>query len=204
MSSPFDKNKKAPENKRSKVVLATVLGLALVGVLGYQVFGHSLRTALGSPGEGPAQVLVPTQSADDEIKSLAQDPARDLLQDPAASSSPLDVVPTKNPFAMDKDWYGTLVKPAPVNPNPDPHPNVVQVQPTNPTGPKINLEQFKLQGIMRDGSKLVAIVNGQFLGVGETILGTKIVDIKKDRVVFQPIGFGDATRFEVALQSGAP
>ncbi|MCX5701199.1 MAG: hypothetical protein NTZ63_06640 [Candidatus Omnitrophica bacterium] len=47
-----------------------------------------------------------------------------------------------------------------------------------------NPRALDLTGIMWDTNKPVALVNGRVVGIGGTVVGNTVVDIKPDRVVF--------------------
>ena len=48
--------------------------------------------------------------------------------------------------------------------------------------PVIDPEQFKVQGIMKDGGgKMIAIINGRIVSVGTVVAGSKVVEVRADR-----------------------
>lgn len=55
------------------------------------------------------------------------------------------------------------------------------------TGEKTGAEVLtgvKLEGIIWDEKKPIAIINDKVVGIGDTISGAKIIEIKKDEVIF--------------------
>ncbi len=91
--------------------------------------------------------------------------ARKLLVETKGAPTEVDKSPGNNPFAMSAAWRATLVKPEPAGAPP----TAVQAPglPAQPVKPQINLEQIKLQGIVREGGKWIAVINGQFVSVGD-------------------------------------
>jgi len=71
------------------------------------------------------------------------------------------------------------------------------------TGAEEEFITFKINGIISDGKKAVAIINGEFLRKGDEIAGYRILDIAGDRVLLEREGrkiYLGVDRFTLSLR----
>ena len=81
-----------------------------------------------------------------------------------------------------------------------PRPSGGEQHPTVVAPSAYDISQLKLQGVFRGAKQTYAIVNGGMATVGTVIAGARVVEVFDDRVVFVPVGQGDAAKFELTLQ----
>jgi hypothetical protein len=195
----FDKNttsntQDAAAKQKKQMMMVGALGVALLGVVGFQMMkaGPQAASAAGGGG-GAGEAIVPTQETPAQALAAldpTRDPTKDLLLRSSALPEQLTQVP-RNPFKISDQWRGQLVKPDAVRPPEPVRETTTFVEPVKspPTqqAKAANVDGLKVAGILKRDGKLFAIINGSIVTVGGTVNGVRVVEIADDRVMVRHI-----------------
>ena len=180
-------------------VVAVIVTYALMGGFGakpkpaaipaaQQVAPAPEPTVQPAPAAAPQKVALPaTPPARPQVPPVTIRPAKAPVA-PAAvvTPSPAAVVPEAVPS-----------KPAAPEAAPKPAPAPAVPAPAAPQTPSLRVSAIAWQ---KEGTSLIAMVNGRSLGVGETVAGARVEAILPDRVRFSFEG----RSFEIFLGKNAP
>ncbi len=194
----FDKNK-TPDvaAEKKKLMLVGVLGTVLLGVVGFhfmkggpQVASASVVADSGDASAAPAIQETPAQAE----AALADDPTASLLRGKSSASDPTLAKTPHNPFVISPEWQNELVHPTEVR--------VVNQQPVYvaPTSQALNIESFKLSGILHENNALCAIINGRIVSVGMILDDAKVVEITPNRVTLQRADSPTAPKINLTME----
>jgi hypothetical protein len=198
----FDKqqNSDAAAEKK-KLVVVGLLGAVLLGIVVIHFTKTGPQSASASVFSSGSDSLVGENMDETPAQAqaaLANDPTATLLRgSKSAGNSAQEKLP-HNPFVMSPDWRTTLVHPTEV------HQPVYTAQPTvyAPAPQTINLQSFKLSGILQQRDKtLCAIINGQMVSAGMTVNDAKVVDITANRVTLQRADSPSGPKADLTLDS---
>jgi hypothetical protein len=158
--------------------------------VGYHFLKGGPQSALAAnPGESSADVAASSdQTPTEALAALdpSRDPTRDLLLRAAALPSDLLTVP-RNPFKISDVLHAQIIKPrqaAAKAAEPHVEPTRIIEEP-RPVAETLKATDFKLAGIIRRDTQLVAIINGHFLAKGEIVGKARVVDIQDDHVTLR-------------------
>jgi hypothetical protein len=183
----FDKNKTPDAGaEKKKLLMVGVLGAVLLGVLGFhfmkgggpQVAAASTLNDVGLPTGIATMEETPLQAQ----AALADDPTASLLRGTSTARDPLLEKTPHNPFIMSMEWRTELVHPTEVH--------VVNHQPVyvpQVIPQAVNVEKYKLSGILHQSNTLCAIINGQVVSAGMVVDDAKVLEITPQRVTLQRV-----------------
>ena len=197
MASPFDRQPARPPNSPRALALVGVLSLVLVGAIVYALHSRTPRQAAAAlPAGGPASLAAgPQESPAQIMAALAHDPTADLLRGRDDRLSGL-TTPPRDPFVLAPAWRDKLVV----------H-DAAKLLPVVTPAPEAPVEydagQIKLQGIFKDGRRIAAIVNGTVVSAGMIVAGARIVEVRDDGLVCQPVGQPESAQFRISLNPKA-
>jgi len=197
----FDrKDKKAGNDQSKQITIMILLGVVLIGVVGYHFSKGGPSPSAASANAGGIPMPVIDETPEQASNALKQDPTASLLRQTQEVDTTLDKVP-RNPFLMGEAWRMTLVR--------DVEPVSTPVTPVNTTPivrnterkviPAPKADNFKLASIVRQGGTLSAIINGRIVGVGAVVGDARVVEISEGRVVLQNADFADGPKTELTL-----
>ncbi len=195
----FDK-RGAPDAaaEKKKLLLVGVLGAVLLGVLGIHFLKGGPQAASASvaaqPVESSAALPAIEETPAQAQAALADDPTASLLRGTSAAPDPALGKTPHNPFVISAAWRSELVHPTEVR--------VVHNQPVYvaPSPQAVNVEGFKLGGILHQNNALCAIVNGRIVSVGMTLDDAKIVEITPDHVTLQRADAPTGPKSELTIE----
>lgn len=197
MAGTFDRQAPKPQNTRGKIVLVAVLGVVLAGLLLMNLKGGTPREAGAAALAAPPRPVSPlsaqtlVEASNGERAGLLSVQAESLRND--AIKLALDQ-PPGNPFEVSPQWRKDLLRQVAIKPT-----EIVPVaRPVLKT--KVNLDNLRVQGVVRDAQQSYAIINGALARPGTVVLGLRVVDIRDDRIVFEPVGQGESARFDYPLK----
>ncbi|MGN6368698.1 MAG: hypothetical protein ACTHN5_10585 [Phycisphaerae bacterium] len=178
----FDK-RQTPDTgaEKKKLMILGTLGAVLVALVSIHFLkgGPQAAQASAIPEPGASPVTAMDETPAQAQAALADDPTATLLRGTPTAHDPLLDRTPHNPFLLSSEWRSQLVHPAEVRVV---HNRVVY---TAPTPQSVDVEKYKLSGILRQNNALCAIVNGRVVTAGMTLEDVKVVEITPDRVVLQ-------------------
>lgn len=186
--------------EKKKLVLVSVLGLVLAGVLGYHFFGNSPQNAVAAvpnSGDSIPQDMTLALSPDDALKGLENDPTSKLLRNSDRNDPSLDKVPN-NPFRMSDRLRQGLTNSSgkPIFTDPGPHT-------VGPTPVTLRSDNYILSTIVRQNDRFIAILNGNFVQAGSVFDETRVVDVLEDRVILQHVDYPNGPKTIVKIRQAA-
>jgi hypothetical protein len=200
----FDRkqDKSAERDQSKQVIMVIVLGVVLIGVVGYHFMKKGPQAAIAAaPGAG-GQIPMPMgeETAEQAKDALRQDPTAALLRETAAVDNTLNTVP-RNPFLMSEGWRSSLVLQVEPVITPTVTPTVVTPR-TTPVRviPSPKAENFKLGSTLRQGNGYLAIINGRIVSAGAVVNDARVIDIQEGKVVLQHANYPDGPQIELTME----
>lgn len=201
--SSFDR-KSAAGGASKKPIFVAVLMVALAVILVRQ-FGMARSTAAAptDPNANLAAGAPPVvETTGEALRGLADDPTQQWLKAEAETDSALEKAP-QDPFQMSPAWRALLIKPviATVTQETVYQPVRTTDPIVKPVGTPWNSSGIKLEGIFKDSKRSYAIVNGSIVSEGMIVGGAKIVEVRDNSLLCQPLNSPDGASVEVPLKT---
>ena len=193
----FDRNEAGgKKGETKKLIMVGALGVLLLGLIWFQFMKKSPE-AMASSGDATAAgstTETTEQTPEQAMADLQSDPTAGLLTAPTGAT-PADGKPPRNPFRMADAWRISLARPAEAGP-------VAHVETPRPhvaaTPLSLSAENFKLEGIIRQGPALCAIINNKIVTAGAIVGKARVVDIREDTVTLQHVDSSDGPLLQLS------